>query len=187
MGGPSFHYKVPLGRRDSRTASRNAANSNLPAPTFNFSQLLSNFNSHGLTLKDLVVLSGGHTIGLARCTSFRARLYNNDSNIDPDFEASLKGTCPASGGDNNLAPLDATPNRVDTGYYRALMSKKGLLHSDQELFKGDGTESDKLVRLYSKNVKAFARDFGASMIKMGNMEPLTGEQGEIRVNCRKVN
>ncbi|XP_054819451.1 cationic peroxidase 1-like [Prosopis cineraria] len=186
LGGPLFHYPVLLGRRDARMASRDAANTNLPPPFFNFSQLVANFQSHGLNLKDLVVLSGGHTIGQARCTTFRDRLYS-DSNIDHSFRASLTYTCPRIGGDDNLAPLDFTPARVDTNYYSALIKKKGLLHSDQELFRGDGGKSDRLVKLYSQNVFAFARDFGVSMVKMGNMKPLTGYEGEIRVNCRKIN
>ncbi|KAI4305348.1 hypothetical protein L6164_028719 [Bauhinia variegata] len=186
LGGPRFRYQVELGRRDGRTASRDAANSNLPLASFNFSQLLSNFQSQGLNLKDLVVLSGGHTIGLARCATFRNRLYN-DTNIDRSFAAILKRTCPASGGNGNLSPLDSTATRADTAYYRDLVKNRGLLRSDQELFKRDGGESDKLVQLYSRNLLAFARDFGVSMIKMGNMSPLTGTNGEIRVNCRKIN
>lgn len=186
MGGPQLHYPVLLGRRDARTASKAAANSNLPPPTFTFAQLINNFKSHGLDVKDLVALSGGHTIGFARCTTFRNRIYNEKS-INPTFAASLRKTCPRRGGDNNLSPLDTTPARVDTSYYTALLHKKGLLHSDQELFKGQGRESDKLVQLYSKNPFAFARDFKASMIKMGNMRPLTGRKGEVRRNCRRVN
>lgn len=178
-----------LGRRDARTASKAAANSNLPPPSFSFSQLVSNFKSHGLNVRDLVALSGGHTLGFARCSTFRNRIYNASNNniIDPKFAASSRKTCPRSGGDNNLHPFDATPARVDTAYYTNLLHKKGLLHSDQELFKGKGTESDKLVQLYSRIPLAFARDFKASMIKMGNMKPLTGRQGEIRCNCRRVN
>ncbi|KAK7301603.1 hypothetical protein RJT34_12470 [Clitoria ternatea] len=186
LGGPHLWYNVLLGRRDARSASRDAANTNLPPPFFNFSQLLSNFNSHGLNLKDLVALSGGHTIGFARCTTFRDHIYN-DTNINHMFATSLKKNCPRIGGDNNLAPLDPTPAMVDTSYYRELLCKKGLLHSDQELYKGIGSESDKLVELYSRNPLAFAEDFKASMIKMGNMKPLTGNMGEIRRNCRRVN
>ncbi|CBI15846.3 unnamed protein product, partial [Vitis vinifera] len=64
LGGPS--YQVLLGRRDARTASLNDANSDIPRPIFDFPALLSNFQNHGLDLNDLVLLSGGHTIGLAR-------------------------------------------------------------------------------------------------------------------------
>ncbi|RHN56707.1 putative peroxidase [Medicago truncatula] len=116
-------------RRDSRFASRDAANTNLPPPFFNFSQLIKNFKSHGLNLKDLVVLSGGHTIGFSKCTNFRNRIYN-DTNIDKKFAANLQKTCPQIGGDNNLAPFDSTPNKVDTSFYKALLYKRGLLHSD---------------------------------------------------------
>lgn len=186
MGGTQFWYKVLLGRRDARTASKAAANSNLPPPTFNFSQLISNFKSHGLDVKDLVALSGGHTIGFTRCTNFRNRIYN-ETNIDPNFAAALRKKCPKKGGDNNLVQLDFTPAKVDTAYYSALLHKKGVLHSDQQLFNGQGSESDKLVQLYSKNSFAFARDFKASLIKMGNLKPLTGRKGEIRHNCRRIN
>ncbi|GMY10463.1 peroxidase P7-like isoform X2 [Fagus crenata] len=185
LGGRSFSYKVLLGRRDARNASKNDPIFNLPAPFSSFSQLLSNFQSHGLDLKDLVVLSGGHSIGLARCTTFSARIFD-DTNIDKSFAASLQRLCPASGG-NNTEPFDETPMKFDTVYYKALLKSKGLLHPDQELFKSNGCKSDKLVRHYSHSPGHFAKDFGASMIKMGNIKPLIGNKGEIRLNCRKIN
>ncbi|CAL0307705.1 unnamed protein product [Lupinus luteus] len=186
LGGQQYWYQVLLGRRDARNASWDAANNNLPPPFFNFTQLVALFQAHGLNLKDLVVLSGGHTIGATHCGVFRDRIYN-DTNIDPIFAANLRNICPKVGGDTNLAPLDSTPNRFDTVFYTSLMSKKGLFHSDQELFKGNGSASDKLVQLYSRNPYAFAAAFGPSMIKMGNINPLTGINGEIRSSCRKVN
>ncbi|KAJ8768846.1 hypothetical protein K2173_023750 [Erythroxylum novogranatense] len=184
LGG--LNYNVSLGRRDARTASFNDALTNLPPPFFNFSQLLSNFQSHGLNLTDLVALSGGHTIGLARCTTFRTRIYN-DTNIDGAFARSLQGSCPTSGGDNNTQPLDSTSVLFDTLYFRKLVQRRGLLHSDQELFKNDGSASDNLVLRYINRPSDFFNDFAASMIKMGNMNPLTGTAGEIRKNCRVVN
>ncbi|MED6121156.1 hypothetical protein PIB30_027501 [Stylosanthes scabra] len=191
LGGPLFWYQVPLGRRDARNASQTAANNNLPPPFFNFTQLLASFNNHGLNTKDLVALSGAHTIGFSKCKNFRNRIYN-DTNIDPNFATSLRANCPSTSGvgDNNLAPLDPiTPSRVDNFYYKGLVGKKGILHSDQELYGGNGTSSEsvKLVELYSINPFAFARDFKNSMIKMGNLSPLTGNNGEIRLNCRRVN
>nr|XP_011462174.1 PREDICTED: peroxidase-like [Fragaria vesca subsp. vesca] len=104
-----------------------------------------------------------------------------------NFRASLKQGCPSNGGDDNTAPLDSTTASFDTDHFKALLEKKGLLHSDQELFKGDGSDSDNLVQHYANNPKDFAVDFGASLIKMGNMKPLTGSGGEIRLNCRKIN
>ncbi|CAK9314611.1 unnamed protein product [Citrullus colocynthis] len=184
LGGPN--YKVLVGRRDARRASADDANGNLPPPFFNFTQLLSNFQSHGLNLKDLVVLSAGHTLGYSRCTNFRTRIYN-DTNIDPKFATALQGNCPQSEGDDNLRSLDMTPKFFDNAYFKALLTNKGLLHSDQELFSGGSGDSDGLVKYYSRYPIAFRNDFGSSMIKMGNMNPLRGSNGEIRINCRVVN
>ncbi|CAN1262948.1 Peroxidase 52 [Linum perenne] len=179
-------YQIPVGRRDGRTASISAANNNLPPPFFSFSQLLSSFQSQGLDLTDLVALSGAHTIGLARCTTFRARIYN-DTNIHPRLAATLQRTCPPTGGDNNLKPLDQTPAWFNTDYYSALVRNRGLLHSDQELFGTGNSASDRLVMTYSTNPFKFAADFAASMVKMGNIQVVTGTDGEVRKNCRVIN
>ncbi|TKV96216.1 hypothetical protein SEVIR_9G415600v4 [Setaria viridis] len=186
LGGPS--YDVPLGRRDARTASQAAANNSIPAPTFNLDRLASSFASHGLSLQDLVVLSGGHTLGFSRCTNFRDRLYNETATLDGALAASLQAVCPrATGsGDDNLAPLDPTPARFDGGYYASLLRGRGVLHSDQQLFAAGGV-ADALVRFYAANGDAFRRDFADAMVRMASLSPLTGTRGEIRYNCRKVN
>jgi peroxidase len=180
---------VQLGRRDARTASQAAANNSIPAPTFDFSELLSNFVSHGLTMQDLVILSGAHTLGFARCTTFRDRLYNETCTLDASLAGSLKSICPLESGigDDNLSPLDGTPAQFNTVYYDRLLQRKGLLHSDQQLYKGDGSGSDGLVKYYSANSGAFWEDFGSAMLRMGALSPLTGTDGEIRMDCRKVN
>ncbi|XP_038723551.1 peroxidase 4-like [Tripterygium wilfordii] len=185
LGGPTWNVK--LGRRDSRTASQSAANNNIPPPTFNLSQLINSFNSVGLSTRDMVALSGSHTIGQARCTSFRARIYN-ETTIDASFAQTRRSNCPrtAGSGDNNLAPLDLqTPTSFESNYYKNLINRKGLLHSDQQLFNGGST--DWIVRTYSNDEKTFNCDFVAGMIKMGDISPLTGSNGEIRKNCRRAN
>ncbi|GAB4832031.1 hypothetical protein Ancab_006049 [Ancistrocladus abbreviatus] len=185
LGGPNWDVK--LGRRDARTASQAAANSSIPPPTSSLSALISSFQSHGLSSKDLVALYGAHTIGQARCTNFRAHIYN-DSNIDASFARTRKANCPSTSGvgDNNLAPLDyQTPTVFDHTYFTGLINRKGLLHSDQELYNGGSTDS--LVRTYSNSASTFNSDFAASMINMGDIKPLTGSSGEIRKNCRKIN
>jgi hypothetical protein len=181
-GGPS--WTVPLGRRDARTASQSAANSQIPSPASSLATLISMFSAKGLSAGDMTALSGGHTIGFARCTTFRNRIYN-DTNIDASFATTRRASCPASGGDATLAPLDGTQTRFDNNYYTNLVARRGLLHSDQELF--NGGSQDALVRTYSTNGATFARDFAAAMVKMGNISPLTGRNGEIRRNCRVVN
>uniref|UniRef100_A0A7N2KNJ3 peroxidase n=1 Tax=Quercus lobata TaxID=97700 RepID=A0A7N2KNJ3_QUELO len=123
LGGHFFFYEVLLGRRDPRNASLKDSNDSLPKPFADFPELISNFQSHGLDLKDLVVLSGGHSIGLAKCVTFGPRIYN-DTNIDKSFATYMQQWCPVSGGDNNTEPLDATPAELDTVYYKALLENK---------------------------------------------------------------
>ncbi|XP_030441474.1 peroxidase 4-like [Syzygium oleosum] len=185
LGGPGWDVK--LGRRDARTASQAAANNSIPPPTNNLNALISSFQNHGLSQKDLVALYGAHTIGQARCTNFRARIYN-ESNIDSSFARTTKSNCPrmTGVGDNNLAGLDfQSATSFDNNYYVNLVKKRGLLHSDQQLFNGGSTDS--LVRTYAKSQGTFFKDFVASMINMGDIKPLTGSNGEIRKNCRRIN
>ncbi|KAI3474269.1 hypothetical protein Pfo_029057 [Paulownia fortunei] len=159
------YWKVQLGRRDSTSASINTANTDIPSPFMDLPALINSFNKQGLNVKDLVALSGGHTLGFAQCLLFRNRIYN-ETNIDSTFASQRRATCPRNGGDSNLAPLDPTAALFDTKYFGNLVMKKGLLHSDQELFNGGETDS---------------------LVKMGNIKPLTGNQGQIRYNCRRVN
>ncbi|XP_042490243.1 cationic peroxidase 1-like [Macadamia integrifolia] len=185
LGGSS--WTVPLGRRDSTTASLTDANTNLPSPFSDLSDLISAFSNKGFTTKEMVALSGSHTIGLAKCALFRTRIYN-ETNINTKYATSLKKNCPSSGGDDNLSPLDTTSSTVfDSAYYTNLINNKGLLHSDQQLYSGGSGSTDSQVRAYRNNPASFFTDFGNAMIKMGNLSPLTGTSGQIRTNCRIVN
>ncbi|KAJ6717524.1 PEROXIDASE 72-RELATED [Salix purpurea] len=183
VGGPS--WAVKLGRRDSTTASRDLANTDLPAFTDSLETLISGFQKKGLTARDMVALSGSHTLGQAQCFTFRDRIYSA-SNIDAGFASTRKRRCPLTGGQANLAPLDlVTPNSFDNNYFKNLMRNKGLLHSDQVLFNGGSTDS--IVTEYSRNPAKFSSDFASAMIKMGNIHPLTGSAGQIRRICSAVN
>ncbi|XP_016501835.2 peroxidase 72-like [Nicotiana tabacum] len=190
-GGPN--WEVPLGRRDSRGASLSGSNNNIPAPNNTFNTILTKFKLKGLNIVDLVALSGSHTIGNARCTSFRQRLYNQSGNSKPDFTleesyaAQLRTKCPRSGGDQNLFFLDfVSPTKFDNNYFKNLLASKGLLNSDQVLVTKN-QESLNLVKQYAENNELFFEQFAKSMVKMGNISPLTGSRGEIRKSCRKIN
>ncbi|PON71499.1 Plant peroxidase [Parasponia andersonii] len=190
-GGPN--WVVPLGRRDSRGASLSGSNNDIPAPNNTFQTILTKFKRQGLDIVDLVALSGSHTIGNARCTSFRQRLYNQTGNGRPDFTleqtyaAQLRNRCPRSGGDQNLFFLDfVSPTTFDNSYFKNLLAFKGLLNSDQVLVTSSGA-SRGLVQKYAENNELFFEQFAKSMVKMGNISPLTGSRGEIRKNCRRVN
>ncbi|GLJ13165.1 hypothetical protein SUGI_0206650 [Cryptomeria japonica] len=183
LGGPT--WSVLVGRRDSTTANFSGANSNLPSPTFSLTELISAFGDQTLSVKDMIALSGGHTIGQARCTTFRSHIYN-ETNIDSTFATSLQGSCPFSGGDDNLSSIDVqTSTTFDNQYYVNLLSQKGLFHSDQELFNGGSADSQ--VTTYANNQSSFFADFAEAMVNMGNINPLTGSSGEVRTNCRKIN
>lgn len=189
LGGPS--WTVQLGRRDGRDANQYAANQNLPPPDATLPDLLARFRSKGLDARDLTALSGAHTVGWARCATFRAHVYNSSgAAIDAAFAAGLRArACPPAGGggDGNLAPLEQrAPAAFDNGYFKDLVARRVLLRSDQELYGGGGGATDALVRAYAADGAAFAADFAAAMVKMGSLA-LTGNSGEVRLNCRRVN
>ncbi|GKV29782.1 hypothetical protein SLEP1_g38681 [Rubroshorea leprosula] len=183
LGGPS--WTVLLGRRDSTTASQSAVNSNIPSPLRDLTTQLYMFTNKGFTVNETITLLGSHTIGQARCTFFRTRIYN-ETNIDSTFATSLRKNCPATGGDNNLAPLDATsPTSFDNAYFKNLLNEKGLLPVDQQLV-NEGIIYSQITE-YSNNEETFRTDFANAMVKMGSLSPLTGLNGQIRKNCRRQN
>ncbi|CAL1355784.1 unnamed protein product [Linum trigynum] len=191
-GGPS--WELPLGRKDARTASLSLSNQNIPPPNSTIQTLISLFRRQGLNEIDLVSLSGGHTIGMARCTTFKQRLYNQNRNNQPDltmertYYLGLKSVCPQSGGDNNNSPLDASsPARFDNTYFKLILWGKGLLTSDQVLFSGNVGNTMQLVKRYAEDEGLFFEQFAKSMVRMGNIGALTGFKGEVRKNCRRVN
>jgi peroxidase len=173
VGGPS--YAVKLGRRDSTTASRTLANAELPAFFESLESLISRFQKKGLTARDMVALSGSHTLGQAQCFTFRERIYNH-SNIDAGFASTRRRRCPRVGSDATLAPLDlVTPNSFDNNYFKNLMQNS------------NGGSTDSIVSEYSRNPARFKSDFGSAMIKMGDIGLLTGSAGQIRRICSGVN
>lgn len=87
--------------------------------------------------------------------------------------------------DSKLAPLDASANKFDNVYFKNLLNNSGLLQSDQALMSDNRTAA--MVLNYSKFPYFFSKDFGISMVKMANIGVLTGNDGEIRKNCRVVN
>lgn len=141
----------------------------------------------------MVVLSGAHTIGFAQCFTFKQRLFDFDGsgNPDPSLDAtllsSLLNVCPNQDvSDTNLAPLDpVTTNKFDNNYYNNLVNNSGLLQSDQALM-GDNRTAAMVIN-YSKYPNLFTRDFRFSMMKLSYIGVLTGQDGQIRKNCRLVN
>ncbi|EAY89165.1 hypothetical protein OsI_10661 [Oryza sativa Indica Group] len=193
-GGPD--YDVLLGRRDGLVANQTGANSNLPSPFDSISVITARFKDVGLNATDVVVLSGAHTIGRSRCLLFSNRLANFSAtnSVDPTLDSSLASSLQqvCRGGADQLAALDVnSADAFDNHYYQNLLANKGLLASDQGLVSSSGdpavAATKALVQAYSANGQRFSCDFGNSMVKMGNISPLTGSAGQIRKNCRAVN
>ncbi|XP_024025306.1 peroxidase A2, partial [Morus notabilis] len=192
-GGPS--WRVRVGRRDSRIANRSGANTAIPVGFDTLDVLKSKFSAVGLDPTiDLVSLSGAHTFGRVQCGIIEHRLYNfsntgaPDPTLNPTFLARLRRLCPRNGNGTTLANQDPiTPDGFDNTYYSILRANKGLLTSDQALFSTPGADTIHIVNRFSASQFTFFKSFAKSMIKMGNISPLTGTYGEIRFNCRRVN
>ncbi|PON83694.1 Peroxidase [Trema orientale] len=186
-------YDVPAGRRDGRVSLASEALTNLPPPTFNLDQLTQIFAAKGLTQEEMVTLSGSHTIGQSHCTSFSDRLYNfngtksQDPSLDPAYAAQLKQQCPQGSTNPDLVvPMNpSSPLIADTGYYVDVQANRGLFTSDHSLLTSTATANQ--VHQYARNPFLWTREFAAAMVKMGQIEVLTGSAGEIRANCRVIN
>lgn len=131
---------------------------------------------------------------MARCVTFKQRLYNQNGNNQPDatleraYYNGLKTVCPKSGGDNNISPLDfGSPIRFDNTYFKLILLGKGLLNSDQVLLTGNVGKTMELVKSYARDDSLFFNQFAKSMVKVGSISPLTSSNGEVRKNCRRLN
>ncbi|PIA60823.1 hypothetical protein AQUCO_00300391v1, partial [Aquilegia coerulea] len=191
VGG--INYAVPSGRRDGRVSLKDEVADNIPPPFFDVKQLKDNFAKKGLSLEEMVTLSGSHSIGVARCATFSNRLYTfnsthpQDPSMDHRYAAFLKTKCPPPSNNgarrNPTLPLDsATPNRLDNKYYKELKNHRGLLTSDQTLFNSPSTSG--MVKNNILRPSTWAAKFASAMVRMGSIEVKTGTEGEIRMSCR---
>ncbi|GMI68688.1 hypothetical protein like AT2G22420 [Hibiscus trionum] len=186
-GGPD--WEVRLGRKDSLTASQEDSDNIMPSPRANATSLINLFSQLNLSIKDLVALSGSHSIGEARCFSIMFRLYNQsgsgkpDPAMEPGFREKLDQLCPLGVDENVTGPLDATPRVFDNQYFRDLVGGRGFLNSDQTLFTSPRTRP--YVRVFSKDQDKFFKAFVEGMLKMGDLQ--IEQPGEIRTNCRVAN
>lgn len=191
-GGPT--WKVPTGRRDGSISNVTEANNNIPAPSFNFTRLQTNFANQGLNLNDLVLLSGAHTIGIAHCSAFSSRLYNftgrgdQDPALDSEYAANLKANkCKTSTDTTTKVGMDPGSSKTfDLSYYSLLLKRRGLFVSDSALTTSSTTKTF-VTQLVQGSQKNFFSKFAKSMEKMGRINVKTGSSGQIRKVCAFVN
>ncbi|CAF1783745.1 hypothetical protein HID58_089069 [Brassica napus] len=190
LNGPS--WGVETGRRDGRVTNINEARANLPSPFDNIISLIAQFRSKGLDKKDLVVLSGGHTVGNGHCPLITNRLYNftgkgdSDPNLDTEYAANLRGRCKPTDTTTALEMDPGSFKTFDKSYFKLVSQRRGFFQSDAALLDNQETKSYVLKQTKSYG-STFFKDFGVSMVKMGRIGVLTGRAGEVRKKCRMVN
>ncbi|PQQ15061.1 hypothetical protein Pyn_10139 [Prunus yedoensis var. nudiflora] len=186
FGAGGLLYAVPGGRRDGLASLIDEAAENLPGAFFNSTELSGNFARKGLSMEEMVTLSGAHSTG--ELYSFSAR-FPQDPSMDAAYAETLKSKCPSPRNlTDSVDPVVAfdpsTPALLDNNYYKNLVSHRGLLASDQELWSSALTR--KMVKYNRNHPGAWASKFAAAMVKMGSIDVMAGRNGEIRNNCRAV-
>ncbi|KAG0611103.1 hypothetical protein M758_7G115900 [Ceratodon purpureus] len=185
-GGPN--WAVRGGRRDGLVSKASEAVANLPGTEMNVEQLTATFAKQGLTQDEMVTLSGAHTIGDSACVHIDTRIHGEvpDPILPQDYLDELKSTCPSPG--RRVLPTvhfdRMTDSVFDTAYYENLKERKGLLTSDQVLFEDEVTRGKVLA---NTNQAVFFEDFQKAMLKMSEIDVLTGTNGEIRLMCKEIN
>lgn len=189
---------IPLyfaGRRDGRVSNASEVLLNLPSPFFNVSEQKEFFARKGLSLEEMVTLSGAHTVGITRCELVVLRLTDrNFSRVNgfqpppvcPRLAADMRRSCPNDSSRLSM-PLDLwTPNRFDSAYFDDLIAGRGVLISDQVLYDEDPATRRMVVR-NARYGELWMDEFAKAMVRLGGVDVLTGDDGEIRKNCRAVN
>ncbi|KAJ1392726.1 Secretory peroxidase [Sesbania bispinosa] len=177
-------WEVLTGRRDGTASKSSEVLANIPAPFFNFALLKQSFANKGLTLHDLVVLSG-------HCNLFSNRLFNfsgkgdQDPSLNPSYANFLKSKCKSLSDTTTTVEMDPNSSEsFDSDYYSILLQNKGLFQSDAALL--TTKQSKNIVNELVRQNKFFT-EFAQSMKRMGAIEVLSGSAGEIRRKCSVVN
>ncbi|KAK6930982.1 hem peroxidase [Dillenia turbinata] len=190
------YYSVVAGRRDGLISRATDIKGNLPSPNATVSEAFSIFEKKGMTLEEMVVLTGAHSIGVSHCSTIASRLHNNSAShgrvsaMDASYAGYLKSKCPAGMSPEDMSqaivPFDRNNQfKLDNGYYQQLERREGLLHFDQAMVDDDGARP--IVRRMAKQPKTWSTKFVKAMQHLGKIDVLTGIMGEIRYDCRAVN
>jgi peroxidase len=191
--GFKARYEIPMGRFDSFVSLSSTVD--LPGPTMSVSQTADMFDKRNLSVDDMVLLLGGHTIGVTHCSFFKDRLYNfqntnkPDPSMDPKLAQELRGKCPDKSTFDGTVNLDQdffSSNVVDGSFYRQIQSSRGILQIDQQIATDEKTSE--IVRGLAKgNGDEFFVRFGQAMARLGSVRVKDKNNGEIRKSCRSCN
>ncbi|KHN34635.1 Peroxidase 57 [Glycine soja] len=104
----------------------------------------------------------------------------NDSvrgyNLIDEAKKTLEATCPS---------LWIRKVLLFFEFYKEILAKKGLLQIDQQLALDAGTKG--FVLDFASNGDKFQKGFANAIVKMGEIDVLVGNQGEIRKKCSVFN
>ncbi|XP_021275947.1 peroxidase 46-like isoform X2 [Herrania umbratica] len=191
-GGPAF--QIPTGRRDGRISNAANVRPNIVDTSFTMDEMTKLFSSKGLSLDDLVTLSGAHTIGLAHCNAFSDRFRQDskgkltliDTSLDSTYAEELMKKCPAGASTSTTVSNDPeTSLAFDNQYYTNLLAHRGLFQSDSVLAKDGRTR--KQVEAFANDQESFFRSWRESFLKLTTIGVKTDDEGEIRQSCSFAN
>ncbi|KAK1686853.1 hypothetical protein QYE76_047701 [Lolium multiflorum] len=151
--------------------------------------LITLFESNGLNVRDLVVLSGAHTIGKATCAAVKLRLCSSKpETLDRKYGDFLRRKCRHTGdfAEYEWVELDGeTPTVFDSSYFKNLEHKMGLLETDQKMLEDSRTRS--FVQEMAREPEEFKHEFAMAMRRIGEMQVLTGDEGEVHHKSPAIN
>ena len=191
VGGP--YYPVRLGRKDSLVSDSSRVNASLPIPSMSMDEIINKFTSKNFTIKEMVALTGAHTIGFTHCKEFSNRIFNYsktsqiDPTMNPKLAAGLREVCKNYTHDPSMAAFNdvRSPGKFDNAYFQNVLNGLGLLTSDYLL--GVDPRTRPIVELYAKDEQVFFQDFANAMEKLSVFGVKTGKKGEVRSRCDQFN
>ncbi|KAL7149146.1 hypothetical protein ABFS83_05G020100 [Erythranthe nasuta] len=180
-------YQVAAGRRDGLVSLAKNVEHNIPLPDAPAEHMVKLFARKGLSLEELVVLTGAHSIGSAHCSVVSGRFFDprKTADIDPGYLIKMRSLTFCEDDSQDL-PFDPySQQKMDSRFYKELLAKKALLESDQNL--ANEPRGNAVMKRYVGDQQGWLKKFTISIKKVGEMDVLTGDRGEIRRQCRFVN
>ena len=106
--------------------------------------------------------------------------------MDKNYVEELKKRCPPTDVTTSVDMDPTSAHKFDSHYFNTVYQKKGLFISDSTLL--NDIDTNFYIQMQAVlNLNTFNSDFSKSMVKLGYVEILTGDQGEIRNFCDRVN
>eukprot|EP01018_Ginkgo_biloba_P009807 Gb_15647 [translate_table: standard] len=171
-GGPAI--SIPLGRRDSLTASNVLADEFLPSAYVSVDGMLNIFAAKGMSVEETVAILGAHTLGIGHCVNVVKRLYpQKDTNLGFFFGNFLRINCPTAVPFTNKTFItnDLTSLRFDNQYYRDIRSGRGLFSIDSAMAMDPRTALT--VSRFADDQNLFFQAFSSAFVKLSVASVLT--------------